>query len=232
MTKNPFKLLTLWWNWIWLLWIRSMNHHRNVISHSRPCSQQYKHAPKYLPFHFTYIFHKLSACSPFLVLLCALSSAPHIATCVNILYITQFQLGCTVRNSLPLARLLGFILRTPLYPFFHSSLALTPRSSVCVTSRIIPILSFFSVAHRLRASITVCNPPSVSKCAAIYPFGGSKSVCCPLELIHSFVLWPRKGNNSLANAAILSAFLSLYTHPTALNIKRIYCAMCMCVNKA
>lgn len=102
MTKNPFKLLTLWWNWIWLLWIRSMNHHRNVISHSRPCSQQYKHAPKYLPFHFTYIFHKLSACSPFPVLLCVLSSAPHIATCVNILYITQFQLGCTVRNSLPL----------------------------------------------------------------------------------------------------------------------------------
>lgn len=47
---------------------------------------------------------------------------------------------------------------------------------------------------------------------------------CPLKLFHSFVLWPSKGNYLVVNASILSASLSFYTHHTALNIKRIYCA--------
>lgn len=79
-------------------------------------------------------------------------------SCVHTLDVTQFKPGCTGPNSLPLTRLLGSIFPIPLYLFSHLSLALKPWSLECVTSRILPILSFFHVVHHLYASITVCSP--------------------------------------------------------------------------
>lgn len=134
-----------------------------------------------LSFFINYLHILLFLSCPFFFFL--LSSSLHVANCVAapphacvspfsadkaaigscvFTYVTHLRLGCTVWSSLPLTRLLRFILRTPLYPSFCSSLALRPPSSVCVTSRTIPILSFFTVAHRLCASITVCGPSSVS----------------------------------------------------------------------
>lgn len=114
--------------------------------------------------------------------------------------------GWTVGTSLPLDGLVWFAPHIAVYAAFCSSLAQQPPSSVRVTSRTIPILSFFTVAYRLRASITVWRPCVYLSVLFYLPFGKSKSVFppCSAEPQLFLVLWARKENYLFVNTSIRS----------------------------